>query len=98
MEPVKPTKKCVPAVRSRYSRIIATTSTGNAPTIISTDTRAVHVNTGIRSSAIPGARWRATVQVTGAAMTIVPETARITPNVHRFCPTPGVNWDSACGV
>ena len=73
-----------------YISTIARISTGNAPTTISTLTSAVQVNTGIRISDIPGARRRAIVASTHAAITSSPAAARITPSTHRSCPTPGV--------
>jgi hypothetical protein len=39
---------------------------------------------------MPGARPRAIVPKTHAAVTISPSAARNTPMVHRSCPTPGV--------
>ena len=69
---------------------MARISIGNDATIISTLTRPVQVNTGILSSAIPGARRRATVTVTDTAIAVRPIATRITPTTHRSCPTPGV--------
>ncbi len=48
------------------------------------------MNTGIRSSDMPGARRRATVARTTAPTAVIPTAARITPTVHRSWPTPGV--------
>ena len=44
----------------------------------------------IRSTAIPGSRRRRIVSSTHHAIKIIPIAARITPTVHRSCPTPGV--------
>ena len=73
-----------------YRSTIANTRTGNEPTTISTLTRPVQVNTGIRISAIPGALRRATVATTHPAIRVIPTAARITPSTHRSWPTPGV--------
>ena len=62
-----------PPCRSTYSSAIATISIGNAATTISTLTSAVQVNTGIRSSDIPGARWRAIVTRMHAAISEHPD-------------------------
>src|SRR5437764_7287659 len=78
-----------PPWRSTYSNAIATIRTGKEPTTISTLASAVHVNTGIRRSDIPGARRLATVTSTQAAIAVLPAAARITPTTHRSCPTPG---------
>ena len=73
-----------------YSSTMATTSIGKDATTISTLTSAVQVNTGIRSSDMPGARRRATVATTQPAITVIPAAHRITPITHRSWPTPGV--------
>ena len=62
-----------PPWRSMSSSTIARISTGNAPTTISTLTSPVQVNTGMRSSDIPGARRRATVATTHAAISDHPD-------------------------
>ena len=69
---------------------MARISTGNAARTISTLASSVQVNTGIRSSDMPGARRRAMVASTHAAMAVMPAAARITPTTHRSWPTPGV--------
>ena len=76
--------------RSAYSSAIATISTGNEPTTMSTLTSPVHVKTGMRIGDMPGARrWRI-VPSTQAPTAVSPSAARITPIVHTSWPTPGV--------
>ncbi len=78
---------------------MARISTGKAPTTMSMLASSVQVNTGIRSSDMPGARRRAIVATTQAAMRSIPIAASSTPAVHRSWPDAGRvrrRWTAAC--
>src|SRR3954453_24126376 len=80
------------------SSAIATTSTGNENSTISTVAAIDQVKGGIRSIVMPGARRRATVARMHAAQTTDAVTDRITAKIHRFLPVPGENLSSDSGV
>src|SRR3954471_5036984 len=80
------------------SSAIATTSTGNENSTISTVAAIDHVKGGIRSIVMPGARRRAIVARMHAAQTLDAVTDRITAKVHRFIPVRGETLSSDSGV
>src|SRR4051794_734239 len=77
---------------------MATTRTGNENRTIRTVAAIDHVNGGMRSIVMPGARRRTIVARMQAAQTIDAPTERITAKIHRFIPVPGENLSSDSGV
>jgi hypothetical protein len=69
---------------------MAASSDGNAPITIRFVATTDQLNTGIRSSVIPGARLTRAVHSTVAPMSSIPSPASVTPAIQRSTPGPGV--------